>query len=515
MQATSAVPPRWGLAALLLLSVFAWAPATFPGYWQGSEGFVPIFNLGQAAPIAHVAATPDLWRGMGSAAFLPADAMLFAGITPVAAVRYSFILCFLLGGLGIYLWLQMRLGDRAAALAGLVYLMLPIFLATVYVRGSLDDAFVLAWLPMAFAGLAAYGEKRSLPGAALAVLAILWMWRTQAGLAALATIMLVLYAVIVERSWITTLIAAVAGIAGLVTLIPLWSIVAAPDVTFGDHFVELSQLFATGWAAADTPGYAGEGMLHLGFVAITFGILAVWGWWTADRSAVDPLVPRLLGFGVAGTVLLALLSLGVTAALWQSTNADRLLSYPWQLLLLAAPLVAAVAGTLPRLVPDLEAPAYWLALVALVVLSGFPYLSPQFTTVEIPKQPVAVVGQNQIAILHAKISEGDDPHAARLDVTWQPLQQLPFDYNVFFQAIEGEGAGERVVAQLDASPLGPDQPATSWHPGAVLRQSYQLDLSGATTAAPLRYYFGYYDWRNGARLWVDGGIDDKLVLYGE
>ena len=32
---------------------------------------------------------------------------------------------------------------------------------------------------------------------------------------------------------------------------------------------------------------------------------------------------------------------------------------------------------------------------------------------------------------------------------------------------------------------------------------------------PLRYYFGYYDWRDGVRLPVDGGIDDKLVFYGQ
>ena len=32
---------------------------------------------------------------------------------------------------------------------------------------------------------------------------------------------------------------------------------------------------------------------------------------------------------------------------------------------------------------------------------------------------------------------------------------------------------------------------------------------------PLRYYFGYYDWRDGKRLPVNGGMDDKLVLHGQ
>ena len=37
----------------------------------------------------------------------------------------------------------------------------------------------------------------------------------------------------------------------------------------------------------------------------------------------------------------------------------------------------------------------------------------------------------------------------------------------------------------------------------------------APAGAPLLYYFGYYDWRDGRRLPVDGGLDDKLVVDGE
>ncbi len=70
------------------------------------------------------------------------------------------------------------------------------------------------------------------------------------------------------------------------------------------------------------------------------------------------------------------------------------------------------------------------------------------------------------------------------------------------------------MAQLDAQPLV-DRPATGWQPGEVLTATYTLDLAAAPPDAALTYYFGYYDWRDGRRLPVDGGRDDKLVLHGK
>ena len=59
--------------------------------------------------------------------------------------------------------------------------------------------------------------------------------------------------------------------------------------------------------------------------------------------------------------------------------------------------------------------------------------------------------------------------------------------------------------------------------GTIYTDTYQLDLAdvaddttGDTTGDDeLIYYFGYYNWDNGVRLPVNGGIDDKLIFYGE
>jgi hypothetical protein len=525
---------RLGLGALLLLSIFAWAPALYPGYWQTVQGFVPIFNVGQPAAIAGIGVAPDLWRGAGSATNLLTQPWVILGFDETTAVRLAFVLAFVIGGCAMYAWLRPVLGDLAGGLAGLIYMLQPIFLSTVYVHGSLADALVLAWLPLALAALSASARQRSIEGAAVAVLAIMALWRTQAGLAVPASILLLAYAVLVERHWVPTLAVVTASGAALVTLLPLWAIAVPSPVVFGEHYVMLAQLFSTGWAVAPSiPGWQDEYPFQLGFVIFAYCSLALWGWAVVTRRSLIPPQARLLGFAFGGGLLLVALCLGWSAPVWQLSGADRLLTYPWQILLLAAPLLAAAAGSLPVLLPDLQsgvlsepepglvlrpvaswpAPTYWVVLVALVVLASYPYLAPAYTTVAPPARPVAMVGANQLAILAADVTEAGG--SATLEVTWQVLKPLASDYNVFFQAITGEGEDERAVAQLDAQPAGPDRPATGWMPGEILTQRYALDLAQAPADQPLRYYFGFYDWRDGQRLPVDGGIDDKLVVYAQ
>jgi hypothetical protein len=516
MRAYETWPQRAGLGALLILSIFAWAPALYPGYWQGLEGFVPVFNAATPGPVATVATAPDLWRGAGSAAFLIAQPLIALGLTPTTAVRIGFIFCFLAGGLGIYGWLQPRLGDAGAGLAGLVYVLAPLFLSTVYIRGSVADATVLAMLPLALAGLTAFATRRSLAGAALAVLAIIWLWRAQTGLAVLATLLLVAYTLLVERNWRSALVAGVAAAAGLVTLLPHWAQTVEPTVTFADHFLDPYQLFAVGWQVAPSmPGWQDRLPLQLGFALIGFTVLALWGWAMTPRRTLPRDLTRLLWFALTCVLVCILLATALSAPLWQLTGAGRLLTYPWQMLLLALPLLAALAGALPVLLPDLRAPATWTVLVAVTVLASYPYLTTAFTTLAPPARPVATFGRNQIALLDVRLTMQPDHAAAQLAVTWQPLAPLDFDYNVFLQAVTGEGADEQVVSQIDVQPLAGAQPATSWQPGQIFADTYTLDLSNAPAGAPLRYYFGYYDWRDGRRLPVDGGLDDKLVIDGE
>lgn len=512
------VPARVGFWAVLLLGIFAWAPALHPGYWQGWEGFTPVFQSITPTALASIGATPDLWRGTGSGAFLIVQPLLRLGAEPAAAVRFSFILVFLLGGSAVYVWLADRLGDLGAGLAGLGYMLLPIFLATVYVRGSLSDALIMALTPLALAGLASYSERRSMVGAAVAVLSILWIWRIQAGLAAVVTAMLVLYALIVERKGLVLLIVLAGGAAGVASLIPLWSVSSTPTIPFARQFVDLNNLFDAGRiVGSDLTASAGEHPFQLGFVFIAGAAFTVWGV-ILRRVQTPPLLRRLIWFSVAATLVACLLATSASTLFWEASHADRLLTYPWQVLLVVAPLQAVLIGMMPIVISELETPVYWSVLAAIIVLASLSHLAPAYTQTHVAMRPVAILGENQILILGAQLTEQESPRAATLEVTWQPLRPLDFDYNVFFQAVnptDAAGAAGDVVAQIDVQPLGDAQPPTSWRPGQVLTNSYTLNLADAPSATPMIYYFGYYDWRDGKRLTVDAGRDDKLVLHGK
>jgi hypothetical protein len=541
MMASDLRAPRLGLWLLLLGCLFVFAPTTYPGYWQSQEGFVPVFNAPHSGNVASVATTPDLWRGMGRGTFLLAQSAMALGASPVLAVRISFAIALLLGGLGVYVWLRPRLGDRAAGLAGLIYLFMPPILATVYVRGSLADALMVGLLPLALAGLASYAEGRSLTAAAVVVLSLLWMWRIQSGLAIFATLLLIAYAAVVERSRMGVLVAAVSGAAGLASLLPLWGITSPSPVVFSDHFVNLTQLLASGWQveAISTTTPVGASFTlwqnqayHVGFAAVTLSVLGLWLWTRRVGGQRSGAVGRLLRFSWIGIAVILLLTLTVAAPLWSLMRAERLLTYPWQLLLIASPLFAVAAGSLPAINKNLDRAPLWLALVGVVLLSSLPYLHADYTQVEPPLSPVATFGrQPELVLLAAELSEEVQEDAATgvmtptatLDVTWQVLQPIPFDYNVFFQAVADEGDEWQVMAQLDTQPRQGLEPATTWQVGQIMTDTYQLVLptgmlpgmSGEMLEGELRYYYGYYDWRDGTRLPIDGGIDDKLILHGE
>lgn len=515
---------RLGFWLALLGSVFAWAPATYPGYWQSLDGFIPIWNAPQQSALANIATWPDLWRGTGRGAFLLVQPLILLGATPAAAVRAVMIIAILLGGLGCYAWLRPRLGDRGAGLAALVYMTLPIVLNTVYLRGSLADTLLLGLLPVALAGLASYTEHRTPSAAAMVVLSLLWMWRIQAGMAVFITLLLLVYALWVERSRLATLVVGVSAAAALVTLIPLWGVASPAPVTFADHLLHPAQWL---YRLVDFPPTAPDRSLgmpvFLGFSALVLGAAALWLWTRNPIGRVPADLNRLLTFAVVGSVVLLLLTVHAAAPLWSLSGGQRLLTYPWQLLALTAPLLAALVGSLPALNLQLARAPLFVVLVGLVLLSSAPYRLPDTTQTVPARPPRSVLGSRpDLAVMQAEVTTDVATGAARLDVTWQVLQTPRFDYNIFFQAVVPAGpngsAGDHVVAQLDAQPRQGLAPATTWVPGTVMTDTFRLEFNDELTPderATLRYYFGFYDWRDGARLPVDGGIDDKMILHGQ
>lgn len=520
MRADDPGTPRpFGLWALLILSIFAWAPATYPGYWQSLEGFTPVLNAPFQQPIADVGTVPDLWRGMGQATFTLTRPLVLLGVEPVFAVRTLFILMILGGGLGIYAWLRPWYGDPGAGLAGALYLLSPILLDTVYGRGSLADAHILALLPITLAGLSLYRRTRSPAAIGGAVLAILWMWRTQAGLALFATILLLLYSLWVERDRLLLIGVAVSGVAGLLSLIPLRDVRAEPTFIFGEHFLNPGQLFDGAPALLRDGGWSLDYPMTVGIGAILLLTLSIWAFARGYRTRLVSLERTLFVFSLILIGIVLVMSTSLSAFIWRLSGAQALVTFPWQLWLLALPFASAIGGALLRMAPGLERRTLWSALLLLLLIASIPSLRPAFTLYTPSQTPLALFGDPPILLLLdaelRPVANGESDEAAiDLEATWQVVGKPDFDYNLFFQALSAdeETDGFEVVSQLDAQPLD-DYPASQWRPGEILSDTYRLELT--EPAAELRYYLGFYNWSTADRLRIAGAEDDKVILYAD
>lgn len=504
LLATRTEPRRLGLWLLLALSPFALAPGLHPGLVRTQAGFVPAWNVTAGAALANVATEPDLWRGMGSGAALAVRPLLMLGIPAAVAVQWVMLSCLLLGALAVYVWLQQRLGDRAAGLAALVYLLLPATLGTVYARGSLSGALLLALLPLALAGMCAYAGQRSPLGAAVAVVSMLWMAHVQAGPALAVFLLLAAYALLAEDSRTALLIVLASGAAAVASLLSLWGV--ASPVAPALEFATLRGLLRSSPLAAEP--------LQIGVVAFVLSLLTLWA--LAAQGRGEPAQRRLLWFALAAAALLLALALPWSRWLWQSTGLAWITGEPWQAALLAAPFLAAAACGVVALLPELETPGLYATIVVVIVLASAPWRTLEYTTLAPAARPLALLGQNQVAVVSAQLAESgeEDGAAPRADLTltWQVVRPLESDANLFFQAVTESPEGPQVVAQLDAPPLE-DTPATAWRAGDLYSATYTLDLP-ADAPRPLTYYVGLYDWRDGTRLAVNGGLDDKIILYG-
>ncbi len=439
------------LLVLFLLSLFAWAPLLYPGYLQVHSGFLPVFNLADLAAspnklrwLPTIGVTPDLLRGEGPFAYWLALLLRpFAG--DVGAVKGVFAFSILAGGLGVAAWTRRAFArwdehdivERSAVLAAMVFMLWPPLLATVYVRGALAEAVLMALVPWALwgvtgvrcqvssikyqvAGGGAYqGSNRrqvfSLIGVGFLALALVW---TQAGLALWATAVLVAWALwpgAPGRSRLTAAGAVLAGAAigfGLLLILHGNAATGAGlQVDIAAHAVYPYQLFSPAWSfGISTPDWKGDLPLQLGLAALALAMVTViLGAGSLDAreeqsAGSTPAKPlqSALGFSLVVGLILVLLTTTVARPLWRMLPAlASTLTYPWQLFALIGPLLAFLAGAVLVVERRLALLPMWAGLVVFVVLSSTAYLSPRFTQVAPSPAPASIFGSNQITLLTA------------------------------------------------------------------------------------------------------------------
>jgi uncharacterized membrane protein YwaF len=361
------------------------------------------------------------------------------------------------------------------------------------------------------------------------------LFLAQAGLALWAVPLLGLWALWPGATRQRRLAAAASVLAGAVLAgILLW-LLAGPISPFehqvsdfAAHAVYPYQLLAAGWGfGTSTPDWKNEMPFQLGLAAIGLATLAlVLAVGTGRSGGADqpehPSAIRLtLSFAALATLVPVLLATTLARPLWQLLpNLAQTVSYPWQLLALAGPPLALLAGSLLAVERRLALLAAWAGLVALAVLSSYPYLAPRFTQA-LPDPASPAIFGNQVALLtsEAALVSADTSSAPEastggeevlaVTVNWQALQPVDFDYNVFVHAVDESGD---LLAQWDGQPRRDAEPypMTSWSVGEVISDTYALPISPADRDRLAAISLGLYNWQTGARLPV-GDTDRVLV----
>ena len=539
------------LILLFLLSIFAFAPLTYPGFFQSHSGFLPIYNLydleihfGDFSWAPKMGRGYDFFRGEGVLPYYVAELFRWLGASGAEAIRWSYGLSFVLSAWAMYGWAKRLWGGRAALIAAVVYTYLPYHLAAVYVRGALAEAWAFVGFPLVLWTLHNLTQEeieghRYRQAVILALLCVALLL-THVGLTLGLILLAVAWVFVGQPGRVSArkigwpLLALAAGLVfGFLALAPTiakngFSLV--PQVDFYQHFVYPFQFFSAAWGyGASVEGWQDTMPLQLGLVPVGLTIVSVI---LIARSPISniqsPISTRLrrtLLFWQLATLVLVTLTLWPTALLWRITGLSNLLSYPWQLLSLIGLTTSLLAGSIVVLDQRLTAFPLRAGLVALAVLASYSYLSPRFFDFSIDFTPlaehphvydmepvglpVAILGDNQIALLDYRI-EGPLRHGAtvRLNVLWQALKPLDDDYTVFVHAVDGEGA---IWGQRDTEPQDGEYSTMEWGLGEIIQDRYELQIDVAGPREGYQLVVGMYVTETGERLKLPDGTTEVIL----
>lgn len=359
---------------LLLLSLRAWGPLASPGYLGTHDyGFVPMlmfemdkcFQDGQF-PCRWV---PDLQKGYGSPIFnytppLPFYAGEFihlGGEGFLDTIKVLFIIGFALSALFMYLLAKEFWGTLGGLVAAVFYVYAPYHAVDVYVRGSLNEHWALAFLPAILWGIYKVIEQGK---PAYVLLLALFVSALLLSHSPTVVIFLPLAAVwgvaflLKSRRWerlVHLAIAAGGGfaMAAFFTLPALLEqdLVQIETLKTGfyhytNHFPTMEQLFLTRfWGYGDSRGGDDDlmsfqiGWLHWGLTAVSILIAPII--WRRSRTAFFAAIV-IIAFFWASVLIMHPRS----DFLWQTFTWLQWLQFPWRFLSLAIFTSSFLAGAI-------------------------------------------------------------------------------------------------------------------------------------------------------------------------
>lgn len=383
------------LSILSLLSIFALSPLLAPGYFWGAHDarhsvyFLFEFNRSIADGILFPRWLPDFSFGYGypffninsPLAYFVGEIFVKLGVDFVSATKLVFGLAIVGSGWAMFGFVRRSLGERAALLAGLVYIYAPYHLLDVYVRGALAETVALAFLPLCLWGFAAAIERPRMAAIAGAALAYAGLTLAHAGIALLFSLVLAAYMVVlvlakIHRTQPLNQLTAnsavplighlihvsIAPVLGLVLGIASSAIFLLPSLLeqvfvrtdqyttgtadrlgyydYHNHFTYFFQLFSPQWGFGLSMTGPVDGLsLQLGAVAVVLGLLSLV---MVARSRTWR--PSLLFFQGA-TLVLTFMMLPQSALLWEKLPLVAWAQFPWRFLALTALTLAPLAGS--------------------------------------------------------------------------------------------------------------------------------------------------------------------------
>jgi hypothetical protein len=243
-------------------------------------------------------------------------------------------------------------------------------------------------------------------------------------------------------------------------------------------------------------GWKGGFPFQFGAVATGLALLSLFALSRGEREIRGKTL-----FFLAGAGVMTLLTLGPARLFWETTCLSWLLAYPWQLLALIGLCTSVAAGGLLALEPRLARFPWRSALVALIVLGSYNYLSPRFTDFEVKKPAQGILG-DKVVLLDYKL-EGPLRHGAtiRLTLYWQALKEMEKDYTVFVHVIDEEGT---VWGQWDSQPVSGERPTSSWERGEVIEDTYKISIDAEGPREGYQIKVGMYLAETGERLPTEG-----------
>lgn len=406
--------------------------------------FLEQFNLAIREGIGYPRWAPDFAFGYGYPFFniygpfssYAGQLFLFLGADSVTAVKIVFGLSAVLSGLTMYLFGRAMFNPPAGLIAALVYVYLPYHLFDLYVRAALAESVGLVFIPLTMWGFYLSLARPRLSTIGFASVAYALLMFTSNLLALIFTPIFGLYVATMllwqfwhdplphepesqperenrrlslpkstatrserlkqPRRYGRLIIAGLPPLFVLLLGLGLSGIFWIPAFleyryvrvdqwiggrfAFGDDFVELFQLFSPRWGfGTSIPGPDDEAGFQIGLPATILFMLS----FLAVPQLKQPAVRRSCIFFQAFTLIVIFLMTPMSYWVWAILPLSSFAQFPWRLLVVIAPFIAILAGTVmttssfdgsmkPTMKRTIPLPV--ISLTCLIILSSYPYL---------------------------------------------------------------------------------------------------------------------------------------------